>query len=64
MDVPAGIRVVAPVVPGVRRVPAAALLARIDVAGTPLVVTTDDEVAFGAQKMKCEDVIAIRYGVY
>jgi hypothetical protein len=63
MDAPADTRVVAPVVPGARRVPAAALLARIDVAGTPLVVT-DDEVAFGAQKMKCEDVIAIRYGVY
>jgi hypothetical protein len=39
MDAPADTRVVAPVVPGARQVPAAALLARIDVAGTPLVVT-------------------------
>jgi hypothetical protein len=63
MDAPADTRVVAPVVPGMQQVPAAALIARIDVAGTPLVVT-DNEVAFGAQEMKCDDVIAIRYGVY
>ena len=39
------------------------ILGRIDVAGTPLVVT-EREISFGNQQMKCDDVVGIRYGVY
>ena len=39
------------------------ILARIDVAGTALVIT-ESEISFGNQQMKCDDVVGIRYGVY
>jgi hypothetical protein len=39
------------------------ILGRIDVAGTPLVIT-EREISFGNQQMKCDDVVGIRYGVY
>jgi hypothetical protein len=55
--------VAAPAVVGAQRARATELLARIDIAGIPLVVT-NDEVTFGNQRMKCDDVVAIRYGVY
>ena len=63
MDAPPDPPVAAPRRQGAKRPAAAELLARIDVAGIPLVVT-DEEVAFGNQRMKCDDVVAIRYGVY
>jgi hypothetical protein len=63
MDAPVDMRIAASPVVGAQRVRAAELLARIDVAGIPLVVT-DDEVTFGTQRMKCDEVVAIRYGVY
>ena len=39
------------------------ILARINVARTPLVIS-DREIAFGTQILRCDDVVAIRYGVY
>jgi len=55
--------VAAPAVVGAQRARTTELHARIDIAGIPLVVT-DEEVTFGNQMMKCDDVVGIRYGVY
>ena len=46
-----------------QKVPATNLLARIDVGGMPLVIS-DQEVSFGNQALKCDDVVGIRYGIY
>ncbi len=39
------------------------VLARIDVAGTSLVISERD-VSFGNQVLKCDEVVGIRYGIY
>jgi len=39
------------------------VLARIDIAGTSLVIT-EREVSFGSQVLRCDEVVGIRYGIY
>lgn len=39
------------------------VLARIDVAGTSLVISERD-VTFGSQVLRCDEVVGIRYGIY
>lgn len=46
-----------------QKVPATNLIARIDVGGMPLVIS-DQEVSFGNQALKCDEVVGIRYGIY
>lgn len=39
------------------------LLARIDVGGTPLVIS-DAEISFGNHAFKCDEIVGIKYGIY
>lgn len=64
MDVPRGDRPVAAVSgAAAQKARTTNILARVDVAGTPLVIT-EREISFGDQQMKCDDVVGIRYGIY